>query len=169
MLLFIYVLQIVQFWQIKCGPAQELKSAYCSYAWCTWVSCIMQQFPCMCSLSRSVLAYTTLQYTAWRLERNKHIYTFGTMNLNILLSANCCMLQYLHADKIVAFKSPREDLFENSSLIHCKKGIVITTDSLLIQIQMSEHNSLLCGGELHDNLFLILSQLSSTFSYHLGN
>ena len=25
---------------------------------------------------------------------------------------------------------------------------------------MSEHNSLLCGGELHDNLFLILSQLS---------
>ena len=27
---------------------------------------------------------------------------------------------------------------------------------------MSEHNSLLCGGQLHDNLFLILSQLSST-------
>ena len=51
---------------------------------------------------------------------------------------------------------------------HCKKGIVIMTDSLLFQIQMSEHNSLLCG-ELHDNLFLILSQLSSTFSYHLGN
>ena len=45
----------------------------------------------------------------------------------------------------------------------CKKGIVITTDSLLYQIQMSEHNSLPCGGELHDNLFLILSQLSSTF------
>ena len=43
------------------------------------------------------------------------------------------------------------------------------TDSLLFQIQMSEHNSLLCGGELHDNLFLILSQLSSTLSYHLGN
>ena len=52
--------------------------------------------------------------------------------------------------------------------LHCKKGIVITTDSLLLQIQMSEHNSLPCG-ELHDNLFLILSQLSSTFSYHLGN
>ena len=52
---------------------------------------------------------------------------------------------------------------------HCKKGIVIMTDSLLSQIQMSEHNSLLCGGELHDNLFLILSQLSSTLSYHLGN
>jgi len=33
---------------------------------------------------------------------------------------------------------------------------------------MSEQNSLLGGGELHDNLFLILSQLSST-SYHLGN
>ena len=30
-----------------------------------------------------------------------------------------------------------------------KKGIVITTDSLLFQIQMNEHNSLLCGGELH--------------------
>ena len=33
-----------------------------------------------------------------------------------------------------------------------KLGIVITTDSLLLQIQMSEQNSLLCGGELHDNL-----------------
>ena len=53
--------------------------------------------------------------------------------------------------------------------LHCKKGIVITTDSLPFQIQMSEHNSLPCGGELHDNLFLILSQLSSTLSYHLGN
>ena len=47
---------------------------------------------------------------------------------------------------------------------HCKEGIVITTDSLPFQIQMSEHNSLLCGGELHDNLFLIPSQLSSTLS-----
>ena len=37
----------------------------------------------------------------------------------------------------------------------------MTTDSLLFWIQMSEHNSSLCG-ELHDNLFLILSQLSST-------
>ena len=54
-------------------------------------------------------------------------------------------------------------------VVHCKKGIVITTDSLLFQIQMSEHNSLLCGGELHDNLSLILSQLFSTLSYHLGN
>ena len=54
-------------------------------------------------------------------------------------------------------------------LLHCKKGIVITTDSLLFQIPMSEHNSLLCEGELNDNLFLILSQLSSTLSYHLGN
>ena len=53
---------------------------------------------------------------------------------------------------------------------HCEKGIVILTDSLLLQIQMSEHNSLLCGGELHDNLFLILSQLSSTFScVHASN
>ena len=50
-----------------------------------------------------------------------------------------------------------------------KTPIVVTTDSLLFQIQMSEHNLLPCGGELHDNLFLILSQLSSTFSYHLGN
>ena len=48
-------------------------------------------------------------------------------------------------------------------------GIVIMTDSLLFQIQVSEHNSLLCGGELHDNLFLILSQLSSALSYRLGN
>ena len=55
------------------------------------------------------------------------------------------------------------------AIYHCKKGIVITTDSLLFQIQMSEHNSLLCGEELHDNLSLILSQLSSTLSYHLGN
>ena len=39
-------------------------------------------------------------------------------------------------------------------LVHCKKGSVITTDSLLFQ--MSEHNSLLYV-ELHDNLFLILS------------
>ena len=45
----------------------------------------------------------------------------------------------------------------------------MTTDSLLFQIQMSEHDSLLCGGELRGNLFLILSQLSSTISYHLGN
>ena len=36
--------------------------------------------------------------------------------------------------------------------IYFKKGIVITTDSLLLKIQMSEHNSLLCGGEVHDNL-----------------
>ena len=52
-----------------------------------------------------------------------------------------------------------------------KKGIVTMIDSLLFQIQMSEHNSLLhvCGGELHDNLFFILSQLSSTLSYRLGN
>ena len=35
---------------------------------------------------------------------------------------------------------------------HCKRGILITTDSLLFWIQMSEQNSLLCGGELHDNL-----------------
>jgi len=53
-------------------------------------------------------------------------------------------------------------------LLHCKEGIVITTDSLLFQIQMSEHNSLPCGGEPHDNLFFILSQLSSTLSYYLG-
>ena len=34
-------------------------------------------------------------------------------------------------------------------------------DSLLFQIQMCAHNSLLCaGGELRYNLFLILSQLS---------
>ena len=45
----------------------------------------------------------------------------------------------------------------------------MTTNSLLFQIQMSEHNSLLCGGELHDNLFLILSQPSSTLSHHLIN
>ena len=43
------------------------------------------------------------------------------------------------------------------------------TDGLLFDIQMSEHNSLLCGGEPHDSLFLILSQLSSTLSYHLGS
>ena len=51
---------------------------------------------------------------------------------------------------------------------HCKRGIVITTECLF-QIQMSEQNTLLCGGELHDNRFLILSQLSSPLSYHLGN
>ena len=45
----------------------------------------------------------------------------------------------------------------------------MTTNSLLFQIQMSEQNTLLCGGELHDNHFLILSQLSSTLSYHLVN
>ena len=52
--------------------------------------------------------------------------------------------------------------------LHCKRGIVITTECLLFQIQMSEQNTLLCG-ELHDNLFLILRQLSSTLSYHLSN
>ena len=46
-----------------------------------------------------------------------------------------------------------------------KEGIVITTDSLLFQT--SEYNSLLCGGELHDNLLLILSQRSSTLSLPL--
>ena len=34
-----------------------------------------------------------------------------------------------------------------------------TTDSLLFQTQMSDQNLLLCGGELHENLFLILSFL----------
>ena len=48
-------------------------------------------------------------------------------------------------------------------IYHGKKGVVITTDSLLSQIQMSEHNSLLCGGELHDNFYHILSQLSSHY------
>ena len=46
-------------------------------------------------------------------------------------------------------------------LLHCKRGIVITTECLLFQIQMSEQNTLLCGGQLPDNLFLILRQLSS--------
>ena len=36
------------------------------------------------------------------------------------------------------------------------------TDSLLSQNQMSEHNSLLCGGELHDNLF----SFSANFPLH---
>ena len=53
--------------------------------------------------------------------------------------------------------------------LYCTKGIFITTDGLLFQIQMSEHNSLLCGGKLHDNLFLILSQFYSMLPYHLGN
>ena len=53
--------------------------------------------------------------------------------------------------------------------LHYKRGIVIMTECLLFLIQMSEQNTLLCGGELHDNLFLILSQLSSTLSYHLSN
>ena len=39
----------------------------------------------------------------------------------------------------------------------------MTTNSLLSQIQMSEHNSLLCGGELCDNLYHILSQFSSHY------
>ena len=43
------------------------------------------------------------------------------------------------------------------------------SDSLLFWIQMSEQNSLLCGGELPDNRFLILSQFSSRLSYHLVN
>jgi len=36
------------------------------------------------------------------------------------------------------------------TLIYCKRGIVITTDSLLFHVEMSEHksDSLLCGGEL---------------------
>ena len=57
--------------------------------------------------------------------------------------------------------------------MHCKKGIVITTDSLLFQIQMSEHNSLLCGGELHDNshpqptfLHIIIPSWQLTVSMH---
>ena len=50
--------------------------------------------------------------------------------------------------------------------LHFEKGNVIMTDSL---IQMSEHNLLLCGGEVRTNLFLILSQCFSTLSYYLGN
>ena len=42
------------------------------------------------------------------------------------------------------------------------------TECLLFQIQMREQNTLLCGGELHDNLFLILRKLSSTLSYRAG-
>ena len=38
----------------------------------------------------------------------------------------------------------------------------MTTDSLLSQIQMSEHKSLLCGGELRDNL----SSFSANFPPH---
>ena len=48
-----------------------------------------------------------------------------------------------------------------------------TTDSLLFQIQMSEHNSLLCGGELHDNphsqptfLHIIIPSWQLTVSMH---
>ena len=46
---------------------------------------------------------------------------------------------------------------------HCKEGIVITTDSLLLQIQMSEHNLLLCGGELYMTIF---SSFSANFPPH---
>ena len=49
------------------------------------------------------------------------------------------------------------------SLIHCKRGIVVTNECLLFQIQMSEQNTLLGGGELQDNLFLILRQHSSHY------
>jgi len=45
--------------------------------------------------------------------------------------------------------------------LHCKEGIVITTDSLF-QIQLSEHNSLPCGGELH----AIFSSFSANFPPH---
>ena len=42
------------------------------------------------------------------------------------------------------------------------------TECLLFQIQMNEQNTLLCGGELRDNLSLILRQLPSTLSYILA-
>ena len=91
------------------------------------------------------------------------IYQISTMALSKHLqqsSLNCAQ---------TPFDSVSERGLGTRLAVHCKEGIVITTESLLFQIQMSEHNSLPCGGELHDNLFLILSQLSSTLSYHLGN
>ena len=70
-----------------------------------------------------------------------------------LLCRGLWLLLLFHAEK-------SDKLFELSTN-YCIKGIVIATDSSLFQIEMSEHNnySLLCGGELYDNLF---SQLSST-------
>ena len=49
------------------------------------------------------------------------------------------------------------------TILTAKEELSSWIDSLLFQIQ-GEQNSLLCGGEL-----LILSQLSSTLSHHLGN
>ena len=75
-------------------------------------------------------------------------------NCSVIFSSHVCCLILLHVTR-----SPGP-----SPTYRSQKRIVITTDSLLFQIHMSEHNLLRCG-ELHDNLFLILSQLSSTSSY----
>ena len=45
---------------------------------------------------------------------------------------------------------------------HCKRGIVITTDSLLFQIQMSEQNTLY----VEENYMTIFSSFSANFPPH---
>ena len=46
--------------------------------------------------------------------------------------------------------------------MHCKKGIVITTDSLLLQIQMSEHNHYY----VEENYMTIFSTFLANFPPH---
>ena len=88
--------------------------------------------------------------------------------INSLYTENLCRLHTVCGLCIHPIRCSFTGSCTSESTYTVKKELS-TTDSLLFQIQMSEHNSLPRGGELHDNLFLILSQLSSTLSYHLGN
>ena len=65
---------------------------------------------------------------------------------------------FIHATKITNFWSQQYN-----------RGIAIATENWLFQIQMSEHNLLLCEGELHDNIFLILHIIMAINSVHASN
>ena len=130
-------------------------------------------------------ASLSTNWSAWNCikEQNFVMSKWNMLNLYVVLSTFSPSLFPVNTEAPLANKKRTFSLMSlvvaihilhlqsaNPSLsLHCKRGIVITTECLLLQIQMSEQNTLLCGGELHDNLFLILSQLSSTLSYHLSN
>ena len=80
---------------------------------------------------------------------------------NCMLHKRTCKLRPRSPITCFRFQMVKKQL-DFSEVCSVKRWTVITTDSLLFRWVNK-------SGREHDNLFLILSQLSSTLSYHLGN
>ena len=108
---------------------------------------------CMCTNASSIFyggativgAGAWTQSIVWSATSSPTLNTFKWVNYTKKLKISFFLKIILKDSKMTNYPLVKYS-------IHCKRGIVITTDSLLFWIQMSEQNSLLCGGELHDNL-----------------